>query len=260
MDSSKQLKMPDFLIIGQQKCGTSALYVNLVRHPNIATAEEKELYFFNKHYEKGLDWYRDQFPSLVLNTENVITGEATPNYIDDPLAPQRVFQCMPNVKLIILLRNPVDRAYSQYQMGARDGSCFVNGRLPSFEEFIEKEKNLPKNYYEKLDRKAYLESYRFLERGIYINKIEKWMNVFPQEQIIIINSEDFYNDPNQIYKEVLTFLNVPIWEPNRFEFINKFRDKYPKLNDTTRQDLISYFKHYNERLYHLLGRNLNWEK
>ncbi|MEH7380605.1 sulfotransferase domain-containing protein [Bacillus sp. JJ1533] len=260
MDSSKQLKMPDFIIIGQQKCGTSALYVNLVRHPNIAAAEQKELYFFNNHYEKGLDWYRNQFPSLVLETANTITGEATPNYIDDPLAPQRVFQCMPNVKLIILLRNPVDRAYSQYQMGARNGSCIINGRLPSFEEFIEKEMNLPENYYENLDRKIYLEHYRFLERGIYINKIEKWIKVFPQEQMMIIKSEEFYHDPYKVYKEVLAFLNVPVWEPNKFEFINKFRDKYPKLNETTKQELISYFKPYNERLYRFLGRDLQWEK
>ena len=105
-------KGPDFIIIGTQKGGTTTLYRNLVKHPHILKATCKELHCFdlnhprNKLYKNDIEWYLDQFP---VKESHQITGEASPIYIFDPTTPELVHHYFPNVKLIVLLRNPVDR-------------------------------------------------------------------------------------------------------------------------------------------------------
>ena len=114
--------MPDFIIIGTQKGGTTSLYRYLIDHPNIAPIYIKEPHYFDIHFHKGIGWYRSHFPTAVekyyarhVEKHDLITGEASPYYLFHPRAPQRVAKTLPKAKLIILLRNPVDRAYSQYQ-------------------------------------------------------------------------------------------------------------------------------------------------
>src|SRR5579885_1417562 len=113
--------LPDFLIIGGQRCGTSSLYYYLTEHPGIISASTKETHFFDESFSKGIGWYRAQFPSsfqkmYVTNVlkRDFLTGEGTPYYILYPHAPRRTFEIVPHVKLIALLRNPVERAHSQY--------------------------------------------------------------------------------------------------------------------------------------------------
>jgi hypothetical protein len=105
-------ELPDFLVIGAQKAGTTALYAYLRWHPSIAGPFWKEVSFFDRHWARGEAWYRGQFP---LRSSGKVVGEASPSYVFHPLAPKRVFSLVPEVKLIVLLREPGDRAYSQYQ-------------------------------------------------------------------------------------------------------------------------------------------------
>src|SRR4051812_46716716 len=125
---------PDFIIIGVQKGGTSSLFEYLKQHPNIKTSVVKEVHYYDSDYKKGMKWYRSFFP---LNEKNkkIIYGEASPYYFFHPLVPERIYKDNPNIKLILLLRDPVDRAYSHYQMERRKG----REKLKSFEEAILKE-------------------------------------------------------------------------------------------------------------------------
>lgn len=230
------------------KCGTTTLYKNLVKHPAIISAKRKELHFFDKEeeYEKGLNWYRKQFPLLLKgkfkNQSGLITGEATPRYLFTPDVPQKVYEAMPGVKLIVILRNPVERAYSHYHHFKRR-----NLESLSFEEALCKEENgtiepgINRNY---------------LARGIYVEQLKRWMKLFPKEQFLILQSENYYKDPIKGLNQVCNFLNVGEWD---FEYMKGPSYPYPKMNEQTRKKLNEYYQPFNQELYEFLGVNFNWE-
>ena len=120
--------LPDFLIIGTQRGGTTSLYHYLQAHPCIRPASTKEVHFFDTKFHKGLAWYRGHFPTRIeqssvnrLHGHSLMTGEATALYLFHPHAPKRVAKALPFVKLIVLLRNPVDRALSHYYHAIKHG-------------------------------------------------------------------------------------------------------------------------------------------
>src|SRR5258706_11489250 len=111
--TSRYRKLPDFLIIGAQRSGTSTLYQYIARHPDVRGAFRKEVHYFDMHYDRGLDWYRACFPTRGF------TGESSPSYLIHPEVPARVAAVLPDIKLIAILRNPVERAYSAYNRNVR---------------------------------------------------------------------------------------------------------------------------------------------
>jgi hypothetical protein len=133
--------LPDFIIIGGQRCGTTSLFNYLTQHPDVFPSCPKEVHYFSIHYHKGVNWYRSHFP-LVMQKSYVerghdrrfVAGEATPYYIAHPHAPQRIAETVPEAKLIVLLRNPVDRAYSHYHYEVKNGLETL-----SFAEAIDRE-------------------------------------------------------------------------------------------------------------------------
>ncbi|MEL7147808.1 MAG: sulfotransferase domain-containing protein, partial [Bacteroidota bacterium] len=116
--TANQRKLPDFLCIGAQKSGSSTLYWWLKQHPQLAMSFDKESKFLDRYYSKGEKWYRHQFP---LASSRKLAGDNTPYYLFHPLVPERAHALCPNAKVIMILRNPIDRAYSQYQMECRKG-------------------------------------------------------------------------------------------------------------------------------------------
>jgi Sulfotransferase domain len=199
--------MLDFLIIGAQKCGTTSLYNYLVQHPQIVPALQKEVHFFDFNFDKGLDWYFGQFPNYNP-ADNLITGEASPYYIFHPLVAKRVHQLFPKVKLIVLLRNPVERAISHYYHEVRLGCEPL-----CLEEAIASEPIRLQGETEKLiaDGTYYSfnhQHYTYLSRGIYVDQLQSWFNLFPREQFLILKSEDLYANPAQVLNKVLEFLEV----------------------------------------------------
>lgn len=255
--TSNSKHVPDFLIIGAQKCGTTSLYNYLIQHPQIIPALYKEVHFFDINFEKGLDWYRRQFPLLLESSKKWrITGEASPYYIFHPHTPKRVFQIMPKTKLIVLLRNPADRAYSHYHHQVRMGTESL-----SFNEAIKKEKSRLKSEIMKMLKDENYHSlpyqyYSYLARGRYVEQLKTWMNLFPMEQFLILKSEDFYSNPAIVFHRVLDFLELP-----RFELKQYTKDNtgdYLKLDLQLRNDLLAYFKPYNRQLYKCLGIDFNW--
>ena len=252
--------MPDFIIIGAQKCGTTSLYYDLTAHPCIAPALTKEVHFFDTNFGKGTTWYRAHFPLLLpkARRQNVITGEASPSYIFHPLAPKRISGMIPTAKIIVLLRNPVDRAYSHYQHSVRKGVETL-----SFEDALtheaerldgEREKILQDESYDSFNRR----NYSYLSRGIYVDQLETWTSIFPREQLLILNSEDLYTDPQAILKQVLDFLALPARALK--EYAKHNQADYPRMGARTRGRLIDYFKPYNQRLYGYLGVDFDWDE
>jgi len=259
--------LPDFYIIGGQKCGTSSLYDYLTKHPSVYSAISKEPSFFDKYYERGNNWYRVCFPlktqkhfgnSFVRKTFQ--TGEASVRYLDHPYTPKRLKQLTPNAKLIVLLRNPIDRAFSQYTR------VHGTGRDPlSFEDAIKKEKSRTLDDYEKMlyDENYFGDSYfrySYLERGIYVDKLKRWMEVFPKEQFLILQSEKFFEDPSKVYNQVLKFLNLPKWELDEYKVVNSSKQQKFHLEPNLRTELIEYFRPHNQRLYEFLGIKFDWDE
>jgi hypothetical protein len=186
-----------------------------------------------------------------------ITGEASPYYVFHPLVPKRILETISHVKLIVLLRNPVARAYSHYQYEVKLG----NETLP-FEEAVERERERLAGEVEKIFKNGKYVSfnhihYSYLSRGVYVDQLKVWMNLFPKEQILVLKSEDFYSDPPMILDRVFTFLNLPNWELREFKKYNEA--SYQEMDAAVRKTLIDYFKPHNRRLYEYLGVNFGWD-
>lgn len=257
--------LPDFIIIGSQKCGTTSLYDFILKHPGILSAKRKELHFFSSLYDFGIDWYKSNFPlksekkSLQKKLQHkILTGEGTPYYIFHPLAPQRILKHVPDVKLIAILRNPVDRTYSHYNFGVRQ-----NKENLTFEEAIKIEEKRLTGEREKIINDEKFDGFHFkhhsyLNRSHYADQLETWYRYFPKEQILILNTEELQNDPKKkILNQTFSFLGLPKYNPRKL--VNLNMGEYSKMNPETREFLIEYFKPHNEKLYKLIGKNFDWD-
>ena len=256
--------LPKFIIIGAQKGGTTSLYNYLIEHPQIEPAFKKEVHFFDVNFKKSIMWYRSFFPSLLYKNykkltskKEIISGEASPYYIIHPHAPKRIFSVIPKVKLIILLRNPVDRAYSHHSHQTQLGFEKL-----TFRNAIEKEEERLNGEEEKMLKEEKYESYNFghftyFKRGIYIDQLKKWFKYFPKEQILIIKSEIFFENPAKIVKQVFKFLELPNWSD--IKYIKYAEGSYKRMDKDTRENLIRYFKLHNQRLYKFLGKDFEWD-
>lgn len=251
--------LPDFLIIGGQRCGTTYLYDRICEHPEISRALVKEIHFFNrdKYYGKGPDWYRGNFPSLdALESNNghrgrKITGEAA-GYLFHPLAPSRIADLIPHVKIIGLLRNPVDRAYSHYHHMRRLGY----EEAETFEEALALEGGrLQKEADEGVFGKHH-HHHSYLARGIYADQLQVWFDAFRSDQLLFIQSEELYRAPTSVLKDTATYLGLPGWQPEEYSGHKQF--PYSNLSLETRTWIEEYFRPHNERLFALLGVNYGW--
>lgn len=252
--------MPSFLIIGAKKCGTTSLFSYLSEHPNVGAPTGKEISYFNIHFAKGILWYKSFFPMSLpgFKSQHLMTGEATAGYICHPEAPKRITETLPQVKLIALLRNPVDRAYSHYHHTKRIGREEL-----SFEDALEQEEfrveQIETRSHELGSNHHGAYNYTYLSSGLYAEQLKNWFNLFDKQQLLILKSEDFFSNPGKIFKQVLDFLNLPNWEPKQYKQYNS--NSYPKMIEpTTRKHLVEYFKPHNQRLYQLLGVNFDWDR
>ena len=246
---------PNFIIIGAQKGGTTSLYTYLTQHPQVAPAAQKEIHYFDLQFDKGAEWYYSQFPSSAERGYKV-TGEASPYYIFHPHVPQRIYQLCPEVKLIILLRNPVDRAISHYHHEIK-----IKCESLSFQEAIASEPERLKGEIAKILASPTYYSYEhqhhtYLSRGIYADQLPAWMKLFPKSQLLILKSEDLYTNPCGIYNSVLEFLGLP---PHQLEIYEKHNaTQYPPVSEIVYEQLRAYYRSPNQRLAQLCDRDFGW--
>ncbi len=252
--------LPDFVIIGAKKCGTTFLYDLLSQHPLVQPAASKEPHFFDKYFDEGTEWYRRFFPAPRWEDgRRTMTGEATP-YIINRRAPERMAELVPQARLIALLRNPVDRAYSDYQQVARKGR-----EARTFEEAIGAEKLQPlgkEGNTSEHERGVSLDNNsEYLTRSIYVDQLLRWSKFFGDEQMLVLKSENFFERTADTLKLVLDFLDLPDWKPQTREIIPKKRHKgkyKQQMDPATRQRLEEYFEPHNRRLYEYLGVDFGW--
>jgi len=256
---------PNFIIFGVQRSGTTSLYNYLVQHPYIISSITKEVGFFEANYHRGINWYRSHFPTTFykyflkqIRHHDIITGEATPSYINHPKTHERIFSTIPKIKLIILLRNPIDRAYSHYLQSVKLGREKL-----SFEKAIdmeterldgEEEKMLKNENYYSL---AY-HNFAYLTAGIYINRIKNWKIFFSNDQLLVLKSEELFSDPTLIVNQVFNFLNLPDFKLKKYGRYN-YNQNQPSMDNSIRKRLVEFYKPHNEKLYDFLGKNFSWE-
>ena len=245
--------LPDFLVIGAQKAGTTALYAYLRWHPGITGPSWKEVSFFDRHWWRGEAWYRGQFP---LRAGERLVGEASPSYLFHPLAPERARSLVPDAKLVALLRNPVDRAYSQYQHEV------ALGREPlSFEDALAAEDDRVAGEVERLieDPRAFSRGWwdhTYAARGRYAEQLERWLAVFPREQLLVVPTEELGEKPAETYAAILAFLGAGPYELPSYPRV--FDRDYEPMRPETRAALAATFAEPNRRLEALLGRTFGW--
>ena len=185
---------------------------------------------------------------IKKDTGFAITGEDTPFYFWKKEAVERISHIIPNSKLIVIFRNPVDRAYSNYNLAVRTG----NEEL-SFENAIEEEIEFIRNhtFRESVDRRR-----SYLAKGIYAEQLEIWKNIFPENQIHIICMEDMEKDPQNELLKIFQFLKIPkykIKNPQKQKMV-----KYVKMDANTRRKLLDYYKPYNEKLFNIIQKKFEW--
>jgi sulfotransferase family protein len=234
----------DFIICGTQKGGTSALDVYLRGHPNICMAEKKEVHFFDNEdvFRDGTPDYSQYHSVFKPNLTTQILGEATPIYMYWRDAPRRMWQYNPNLKLIVLLRDPIDRAYSHWNM-----KRVLDAEALSFWEAIERE---PDRCREALPYQHRV--YSYVDRGFYLEQLRRLWSFFPKERVLVLKSDELKCQPVQTLQRVCEFLNVdPL---NGIEPVNVHSRPYKSpIGSKERQYLRSVFELEIRGLERVLG-------
>ena len=247
---------PDFLIIGSQKAATTTLHSYLSKNKNIHSSKIKEIQFFNMNYDRSIKYYKSCFP---IKNKNKLTFEATPDYIDHPLAPKLCYEMFPNIKLIVTLREPVERAFSHFN--------FVQGysadeRNISFEEGLNLESDRMDMAFEHIFTDRYnsarmFSNYGYLRKGEYVTHLNNWLEYYPIERFHFVDFKDIKSDIHIVIRKICNFLEVPFQKIPQPKHLNKTAYN-EKINKETYYNLRNHYRDYNDRLFKLISKDLNW--
>ena len=238
---------PDFIIIGAMKAATSAIYEYLMQHPGVAHRLPKELHFFTLNYEKGLDWYLSQFESGEESSRgrDLLIGEASPSYLTSKEAPKLIYRFFPDVKIIISLRNPTDRAISHYYHQLNR----VKDETRSIESAFSPQEIA------KVGIKPFSQTNSYIQLSRYAHQVENWLDVFDKEQILILNYHDLAINSGDFMQQIFAFLNLEPYPISNFEKI--YSNQYPTVPLEIKARLAKYFEPSDRELEDLTGMRLN---
>ena len=259
---------PDFLVIGTKRGGTTSLFNYLMMHPGVLGLYprprlQKSTDYFFKNYDRGTQWYRSNFHSQVFRDRmserlgyEPRSGEASPYYVWDPRVARRAFEVNPALKAVMLVRNPVERAFSHWQERVH------NGVEPlSFEQALAAEEARTEGELERMldDPLYYSEAhdwYTYRSRGLYLPQLQNWTSVFPADQLLVVCSEDLYADVQGTFDRVGAFLGLPaVTLPTTKTFNASRRLGIPA---GAREELTAYYAPHTQELSEYLGRPLPW--
>lgn len=289
-DAERHGPLPNYVIVGAPKSGTSSLARWLMDHPEAYLVPEKELHFFSHSWELGLDWYRTRF---AAGAGAKAIGEASPSYLADDAAHERMASAIPGAKLIALLRNPVDRTYSHYWHWFDR-----KGERRSFEQVVADELAAPDVTSTRWDE-DHPRAYSYLESGRYLRHVESLCRQFPREHVLVMLFEDLTEHSTDSFQQVCRFLGIddtvvpPVvgstenayryyyprwlwsllvrvqigrWIPGRaagaiYRAMVRTADPYPPMDAAVRARLVEHFEPYNAALSEWLGRDLShWSR
>lgn len=236
-------RLPDFLIIGAQRAGTTTLHQLLTSHERIRGPRiRKGLHYFDTGYGRGVSWYRTQFP---FEFRRVITGEASPYYLFHPLVPERISGLLPEVKLIVLLRDPVERAVSHHAHETRRGF----ETLP-LEAAIETEGERLAGEEERMRQNPFYNSFAhqhfsYIARGQYADQIARYRALFPEDQLLVVGSENMWTEPESQLIRIFDFLGM---SPLVGELPHVNATRRSAVSDLLRSRIRPLFQDSNARL------------
>lgn len=229
-------RLLDFMMIGPTCCGTSSFYENLLQHPRIDGPRKDKNCYFYAHHKREIEWYKAQFPNV---NPDILLCDATSVYIFYPECPERIYRWLPDIKLIVMLRNPIARSWSHF---------YRHRNRRNF-----RQQDLMRS------------DYSILKQGVYADLLLPWFEYFDREQFLIIKSEDFFKDEGLILNECFKFLHLPDKKFESYEYFNprnkrqdRTKNEPLKIPRKIEEWLRQYFAPHNQRLYKLLERDFKW--
>ncbi len=260
--------LPDFLVLGTKRGGSTSAWRYLIQHPQVlpmVTRWEhlKSPHYFYWHYDKGEQWYRGHFPSAAARAaaekrlgRRVITGESSPYYLFDPRVPARVAAGLPNAQFIVLLRDPVKRAYSHYWERVDNGV----EPLP-FEAALAAEPQRVAGELATMQREPFYYSrahdwYTYRERGVYAPQLRRWFEAVGRDRVLVMVSEDMYRNEQAAMDRMAVFLGIdPSAIPDTTQ--HNYRPSEP-MDGAVEAELREFYAPHNAELAEVLGRELPW--
>jgi hypothetical protein len=254
--------LPSFIIIGTQKGGTTSLFHYLSQHPQLVPSYRKEVHYFDgglkpkrDNFALGERWYRSNFPLRRQLRADQQAFEASPLYVFHPLAAKRIHDLLPDAKLILLLREPTERALSHYFHQSRKG----RESLPVTEALQGEEARLAPVLAEHNYKHQNFMHFSYKLRGHYAEQIRRYQALFPKQSLLILGSEQFFADPHTALKKVFEFVGVDAsFQVPNLQARNVGSNRKSVQADVY-QYLRDYFEPHNEELYQLLGERFGWD-
>lgn len=257
--------LPSFLVVGGQRCGTTSLHRALRQHPAVVDASlKKGVHYFDLHYGKGGGWYRGHFPFAMTTRRlarrlgtSVLAGESTPYYMFHPLAPARIADDLPGVRLIAMLRDPVERAYSAYTHERARGYESLG-----FAEAVDAEPERLAGEVERLRNDPGYVSHAhqhnaYLTRGQYVEQLRALEAAVGRDRLLVLDSHRLFDDPGAVLLEVLDFLALP---PDPGMSLSHHNERPRAALDTRlRSRLEAHFQPYDQALAAWWGRPVSWQ-
>lgn len=267
--------MPDFIIIGMQRCGTTSLYLNICQHldvmgmtmnPNVTgnpnSGSEIHYFDYDRNYNRGINWYGrkriKRGSEYVPIRRDGVMGEKSPTYLHCARAAKRASKLLPNAKLLVMLRNPVDRAYSHYRKACAAGY----EALSTFEDALDAEParladQSPDGDWENSPQHLFA----YVERGKYAQHLRKWFKYYSRDQFLVMQSEWAWKHPRKAARKVWRFLGVD--DSAELKRADKRHQQihYSPMATVTRAWLVEHFRPCNRKLEHLLEREFEgWDR
>lgn len=263
--SSPLRTLPDFLIVGAQRCGTTSMFKTLIQHPDVARPFlRKGVHYFDTGYDHGPAWYRGHFPIGFTSRlrrfgrRTPLTGESSPFYMFHPLAAERIAGDLPQVRVIALLRDPVERAYSAHSHETARGF----ETLP-FEEALAREPERLEGERERMTANPHYVSYdlqhhAYRSRGEYVGQLERLSAALGRDRVFVVDSDDFFHTPEPVMPPLLDFLGLRQYDGFRFEQHNA-RSR-SKMDEAIRERLDAHFAPFDDELARWWERTPSWRR
>lgn len=266
--------LPDFLVIGTKRGGTTSLYFDLLEHPEIVPLyppplrwlkpmATKGVHYFDVNATRSVRWYRSYMPMTATRRRHGrdhgrpgIAGEASPYYLFHPAAAQRASEVTPDAKLIALLRNPIDRTYSHWKERRRNGAEEL-----SFADALDAEPDRLRGEHEHLLADPTHVSYAheqqsYATQSTYVRALEPWLARFPRHRLCVIASEEYYLEPGRVLGRVHSFLGLSPHDTTAGRVLNEAPGL--DIDPATRSMLAARFVEPNSELERMLGQGFEW--
>jgi hypothetical protein len=254
--------LPEFLVVGAQRCGTTTLYRLLADHPSVVRpAFSKGIGYFDVHYRRGWSWYRGHFPVAAvaaLRAQRPVTFESSGYYLYHPLAAGRIGADLPGVRAVVCVRDPVERAYSAHRHELARGF-----ETEPFERALELEPQRLAGEEERLRSDPAYQSFghrhhSYLARGRYAGQIERFRQALGPDRVLVVDADRFFAEPYPAFAEIQDWLGLPAWRPERVEKLNA-RPREP-MPAALRTRLMAEFEQSDRALVPLLGTEPRWRR